>query len=108
MLTVGPHETASYLICTRAASGLQWRQWDEIFIVYQPTSAETHVFNQTTAMILRCLAMGPLEATAIKAKTETALGLRVGELVTGDFEFATTRLEELGLIECLDEASIPR
>ncbi len=52
--------------------------------------------------------MGPLEATAIKAKTETALGLRVGELVTGDFEFATTRLEELGLIECLDEASIPR
>ncbi len=108
MLTVGTSEAVAHLICTPAARGLLWHQWDDIFITYQPTSAETHVFNETTALILKCLAMGPLEAKAIKYQTESALGLGEGELDANGFEFAIVRLEELGLIEYLDEASIPQ
>ena len=88
-----------------AGCSLQSQEWDHFIIVYQPSSGETHVFNETTALILRCLEGGPLSGEQLKKRTEVALGAGQGELVTDDFAFATMRLEELGLIECLDDAS---
>ena len=96
---------ARYLICTLAGRRLQWGEWDDVYIVYQPSSAETHVFNETTALILRCLEHGPLSADEVKVQTEAALCVGQGELASDDFAFATTRLEELGLVDCLDDAS---
>ena len=86
-----------------ASSGLIWQEWEDIYIVYQPSSAETHVFNETTALILKCLEHGPLSADEVKVQTEAALRVAQGELAGDDFAFATTRLEELGLIYCLDD-----
>ena len=84
---------------------LEWRNWDGIYIVYQSSSAETHVFNETTALILKCLEKGPLSTEAIQHQTEAALGVGQGDLAVEDFAFATQRLEELGLIERLDAAT---
>jgi PqqD family protein of HPr-rel-A system len=94
------------MVLTSAGRELDWQEWDEVYIVFQPTSAETHVFNETTAAILRCLDSGggALSTDALKARTEAALGVDSAELVADDFAFATTRLEELGLIDCLDDA----
>lgn len=87
--------------------GLEWRAWDDVYIVYQYSSAETHVFNETTALILRCLESGPLSAKDLQISTESELGLLDGEhLANGDFTFATMRLEELGLIEYLDDSCV--
>ena len=105
MLTANTLGKARRLICTLAGRGLQWDEWDGIYIVYQPSSTETHVFNETTALILKCLEQGSLSADAAKERTEAALGADPGELAADDFAFATMRLEELGLIECLDDAS---
>ena len=91
------------MILTDAYQGLTWQNWDDVYIVYQPSSAETHVFNETTESILRCLEQGPLPTDAAKAKAEAALGLDSGGLADDSFAFATMRLEELGLIECLDD-----
>jgi PqqD family protein of HPr-rel-A system len=85
---------------------LIWHEWDGIYIVYQPSSAETHVFNETTASILKCLEKGSLSKEAVSLQTEAALGVGAGELVADDFAFATMRLEELGLIERLDDANV--
>jgi len=74
-----------------------------VFIVYQPSSAETHVFNETTALILKCLKQGSRSLEGLKNWTEIALEIGQGDLATGDFAFATMRLEELGLVERLDE-----
>ncbi|MBP9806204.1 MAG: HPr-rel-A system PqqD family peptide chaperone [Candidatus Accumulibacter sp.] len=87
--------------------GLVWQPWDDVYIVYQPSSTETHVFNETTALILKCLEQGPLAIEGIKDWAEAALGVAHGELATADFAFATARLQELGLIECLDETAAP-
>ena len=106
MLLVSTLEKARYLICTLAGRGLRWDKWDGVYIVYQPSSAETHVFNETTALILKCLEYGPLSADDVKEQTEVALGVAPGELAKEDFAFATSRLEELGLIDCLEAASI--
>ncbi|MBL8421548.1 MAG: HPr-rel-A system PqqD family peptide chaperone [Dechloromonas sp.] len=105
MLTASALEKARYLIATLAGRGLRWDEWDDVFIVYQPSSAETHVFNETTALILKCLEHGPLSAEEVKVQTEASLGVGPGELADDDFAFATSRLEELGLIDCLDAAS---
>jgi PqqD family protein of HPr-rel-A system len=74
-----------------------------MYIVYQPSSAETHVFNETTALILECLEHGPRSSEGVKSWAEAALGVDQGELDVEDFAFAVARLEELGLVECLDE-----
>ena len=97
-----PPKLATF-VTTFAGKRLQWQEWDEFYIVYQPSSAETHVFNETTALILKCLNEMPLLVDALKERTEASLGVGQGELVADDFAFATMRLEELGLIEYLDE-----
>jgi PqqD family protein of HPr-rel-A system len=94
------------MILISARRDLIWRKWDDIYVVYQPSSTETHVFNETTALILKCLELGPLSADEVKVQTEAALHVGQGELGGDDFAFATTRLEELGLIDCLDDACV--
>jgi len=101
-----PLAGAPRLVCTIAVRTLEWQAWDDVYIVYQPSSAETHVFNETTALILRCLEQGPLSRKMVKERVEETLGVGLGKLAADDFAFATQRLEELGLIECLDEASV--
>lgn len=105
MLLGASSENARRLVSTLEGRRLVWCEWDDVFTVYQPSSAETHVFNETTALILKCLEKGPLSTEAIRRQTEAALGIGEGELVADDFAFATMRLEELGLIECLDDSS---
>lgn len=93
----------STLLVKAAVSELVWLNCDDVYIVYQSSSAETHVFNETTALILRSLELGPLSAERVKVWTETALDVGQGELGVEGFEFAVRRLEELGLVERLDE-----
>lgn len=75
---------------------------DELYIVFQPASAETHVFNETSFLILERLKNGPCTLDDIKSWTEEALGVQVGAIDIDEFSFATHRLEELGLIEYLN------
>ena len=88
---------------TSASRGLVWQSWDDVYLVYQPSSTETHVFNDTTTLILKCLEQGQLSTEGVKLWTETALGVGQGDLAADDFAFAVERLEELGLIERADE-----
>lgn len=81
---------------------------DDLYFVYQPASAETHVFNEVTFLILECLANGPRSFEDIKVRTEELLGVRVGEIGAGDFSFAMGRLEELGIIEYLSDDQLPQ
>ena len=93
------------MILMAAGRGLIWQDWGDVYLVYQPSSAETHVFNETTAQILKCLEHVSLSTATAKKRTEAALGVDLGELAADDFSFATMRLEELGLVESVDDAS---
>ena len=61
------------MVLASAGRALLWEDWDDIYIVFQPSSAETHVFNETTALMLRALDHGPLSAEELKSRTEAAL-----------------------------------
>jgi PqqD family protein of HPr-rel-A system len=91
------------MMLVSAGRRLLWQEWDDHYLVFQASSAETHVFNETTALILRFLEEGPRSVAEVKAWTEVALDAAPGELGADEFDFATRRLEELGLIEYLDE-----
>jgi PqqD family protein of HPr-rel-A system len=84
------------------ARNLVWEKWDDVFVVLQRSSAETHIFNDITAYILTCLEQGPLSIQSVKEETERALDLAQGELASDDFLFALGRLEELGLVDRVD------
>ena len=100
--------SAESFILSPVGSSLQWQEWDDVYVVYQPSSAETHVFNESTALILKCLEHGPRSIKGVRDWTEKTLGVVQGDLDADVFEFATMRLEELGLIESLEDVSAAR
>lgn len=90
---------------TPAAGELIWVEWDDAYDVYQPSSTETHVFNETTALILEALKHGPLSLEGVRDWIAKTLGLEGEGLACEDLGLAVERLEELGLIARQDEAA---
>jgi PqqD family protein of HPr-rel-A system len=88
------------LVLTHAGRELIWQDWNDVYIVYQPSSTETHVFNETTAAVLQALEKSPLTITEVANRTAQALDLGFEDISDSDLSFAVARLEELGLIEC--------
>lgn len=81
---------------------LVWQDWGDCFIAYQVSSTETHIFNATTAEILRCLAESPASMDELRHRVADQLDVGESELLVEDMEFAVNRLDELGLIERSD------
>ena len=92
----------SMLTLASAAGELLWAEWDDVYAVYQPSSTETHLFNETTALILKALKAGPSSQEGVKEWVSSALGLEENSLFSKDLEMALGRLEVLGLIEWQD------
>lgn len=88
------------------AHDLVWEDWGDIYTVYQRSSAETHVFNETTAFVLNELLANATTLNRLIDVTMEAMGLKESELVARDLTWAAKRLEELGLIELRSEAAL--
>lgn len=84
------------------AHDLVWQSWENDYAVYQPSSSETHFFNETTALILKRLERGPASLEDIRAWTAESLDIELGELPEQSFSSAARRLDELGLVEWVD------
>ena len=99
--------TSRLLTLAPAARELTWQDWgDGDYSVYQRTSAETHVFNETTALLLARLGQGPTTLEAIRVWTADVLGIVASDLPSEVLVSTACRLEELGLIEWRDSATV--
>jgi PqqD family protein of HPr-rel-A system len=98
-------ESNRSLVITSAGLELVWQDWEDVYIVYQPSSTETHVFNDTTATVLQSLEKDALTIADVAERTAQDLGLAPDELTHSDLSFAIKRLEELGLVEWSDAAA---
>jgi PqqD family protein of HPr-rel-A system len=78
---------------------LLWQDWGDCYISFQPSSGETHLFNETTASALRCLGNSPATLAGLLKRTEALVGAEPGEISPDDFAFIVARLDELGLVE---------
>jgi PqqD family protein of HPr-rel-A system len=96
------------LMLTGAGRSLAWQTWDGVHLVYQAASAETHVFNATTAGILHCLELGPTTLQQIAICLSDTMEVADGGLEPVDLEEVAERLIELGLVDyCVDKAPEP-
>lgn len=90
-----------------AASGLLWQYWDGDYIVYQISSGETHLFNETTALMLERLGQGPASLADVRQWIVETLSITEGGLSIHQLAAAAGRLDELGLVEWVDEVPNP-
>jgi len=93
------------MILTAEAKELVWVEWEDAYSVYQPSSAETHFFNETTGLLLDSLKQGPLTLEAVADYIAESMNLEINESIFSDLEFAASRLEELGLVDWPERAS---
>ncbi len=78
---------------------LSWQDWGDCHIAFQLSSGETHIFNETTVNVLRCLGKSAASMAELLNSTGESLGVDPGEISPDDLEFVVIRLNELGLIE---------
>jgi PqqD family protein of HPr-rel-A system len=90
---------------TPAGRSLLWQSWGDDHLIYQPSSTETHVFNETTACALRRLTAGAATLDEVAEWSADAMGIERNLISAKDFEFVMARLEELGLIDAADEVT---
>jgi PqqD family protein of HPr-rel-A system len=93
------------LSLTPAGRELEWQGWEDVFSVYQPSSTETHVFNDMTAALLQSLEKGALTMADVAEAAAAILDMSRNELSDKDLSFAIGRLEELGLVDWSDEVA---
>ena len=89
----------SVLFClTEAGRSLLWQNWEELHIVFQISSAETHVFNEITALIISYLDRSPSSLDDILNYISKSMGLHPEDLDRDGFTKSLERLIELGLV----------
>lgn len=85
-----------------ARSQLQWHSWgdaaDAQFVVFNPSSGETHCLNFVAALILQYLEERPYSVDALAAEIRKAIpeGTEAGALV--NFAGLLQEFDEIGLI----------
>lgn len=94
-----PQEKRSCLALTPAGRDTVWRHWDDIYVIYQRASGETHAFNETTAEILRCLAGGAMDLRGLIERVAAVFETDPDGFSEPDFQAVTERLVHLGLVE---------
>lgn len=99
-------DTLKLMALAPPAFDLAWEDWGDIHTVYQRSSAETHVLNDTTVYILRVLEAGSATLGEIIEDITEAMGVKDSEFAARDLAWAAKRLEELGLIEWRNGAAV--
>ncbi len=94
------------MVLLPAGKALIWHKSDDLFIVYQPSSTETHLFNEISALILASIEQGPRSIDAVLEWAAIRLGVSVDDLDAEEFYSAMIRLDELGLVDCSDDAMV--
>ena len=90
---------------THSGHGLLWQKWDDAFVLFQPSSAETHFINEISAFILERLAQEPVGLETLGKLIDMEFE-QVGEnIILETLDFWINRLEELGLIDRVDGIS---
>jgi PqqD family protein of HPr-rel-A system len=94
--------TTSIYRLTSSGWDLVQESWGDLHGVYQRTSGETHVFNETTVAALKSLQDGAVSLNEMVRLVAHTMGVNQEDLASEDFRAVAARLDELGLVERLD------
>jgi PqqD family protein of HPr-rel-A system len=94
--------TTSIYRLTSSGRDLVQERWEGLHVVYQRTSGETHVFNETAVATLKSLQDGLVSLDEMVRLVAHTMGVKQEDLASEDFLAVAARLDELGLVERLD------
>lgn len=77
---------------------LEWRQWGELHVVYNPASGDTHLLNGVSAFVLTSLEKKAATTDELGNRLSKWLGRRPDDGLSSDIEALVSELDELGLI----------
>jgi len=82
---------------------LQWRGWDDQWVVYHAASGDTHLVDLMGGEVLRALQQAPMDTATVVAQVAASLGVPAGqnEALREQVERLLQKLEELGLVEAV-------
>jgi len=79
-------------------SDLCWEEWDDRYVLFHRASQKTHYLNQTSAIVLQCLAESPYTADALADALAEETGEPLSDSLRGDIAKLLQRLEIQGLV----------
>ena len=82
-------------------SVLQWRQWDDEYVVFNEAAGQTHVLDTLTACTLLCIEGGATELPALTSDVVTHTALSA-DSVTKALPFVLEQLSGAELIDIID------
>lgn len=78
---------------------LQFRSWDDEFIIYNSLSGDTHLLGSAAAHILLKLQQAPSNATALTESLAPLLHAEMDDEFVSQIEHILADLDKLALIE---------
>lgn len=81
-------------------SKLLWRRWDDEYVVFNPSSGDTHVLNHVAAEALKRLERSPADAGDLAQHVGLTVKLDPDDLLE-HMEGLVRQFDELGLVQPL-------
>jgi PqqD family protein of HPr-rel-A system len=78
---------------------LQWRQWDDEYVVFNPASGHTHVLNWIGAEALKALEKSPSSSKDVMRRISECAVTEDASALLGQLDKLFAEFDELGLIE---------
>lgn len=87
---------------TNPASVLQWRQWDDEYVVFNEAAGQTHVLDTLTACVLLFIESGVTDLLTLISDVATHTELSA-DSVTKAMPFVLDQLSQAALVDIIDE-----
>ena len=80
---------------------LSWKLWDDEFVVYNPLSGDTHLFDSFSGEVLRSLELMPASQLELASRLSQETGVDLDEELNKRIGELLLKFSELNLIEPL-------
>jgi PqqD family protein of HPr-rel-A system len=84
---------------------LQWKRWGDEFIVFNPTSGQTHLLNLVAGKALKLLEESPASPSEIIDRLCETTGIESSTEFAEHIRRLFSEFDELGLVELADSPS---
>ena len=81
---------------------LQWRRWGDEFIVFNPTSGQTHLLNLVAGKALKLLEKSPASPSEVMDRLCETTGVESSTEFLDHLRRLFSEFDDLGLVELAD------
>lgn len=95
---VRPMTSEPFFAYTAQKADFCWEEWDDRYVLFHRASQKTHYLNETSAIVLQCLAESPYTADTLADALAEETGEPLSDGLRGNIANLLQRLEIQGLV----------